>query len=464
MKKTLFISLSLVFCAPAGAQNEAFNIQRVFNAVADKAKPAVVSLKVVREEEETLVEPEFYFGYVVPRERTYRYDIQGLGSGFIIDPEGSVLTNYHVVEGASRIRVSLLDSGGKERTYMASVAGGDPALDLAVLKIKSRDKFPYLELDYSGKVKVGDFAIAVGYPFGFGQTVTSGIISALNAGIKLEGRKYSKLIQTDAAINQGNSGGPLLSLDGKVIGVNAAIFSPSGAFAGIGFAIPSTEVRRVLADITAGRRVRRGWLGVSIAALDPLMASRLGLKVTAGGIVNAVAEGSPAYEAGIVRGDVITACDGEAVETEEDLFYKTYTRRPGDQVELTYISKGTEKKEKITLAERPARDAGVVYTSGREPKAGGARKAEGYSWEGLSLRFAERGAVVDRIDPASKLFGYLRRGDLIRAVNKAAVSSAADLPDVFGAAKVSEGVVFDLERGGEGMFLSVQAKYVPDAR
>ncbi|MBI4802105.1 MAG: trypsin-like peptidase domain-containing protein [Elusimicrobia bacterium] len=458
MKKTVFASLALFICAAAGAQDEAFKVQRVFNEVAARAKPAVVALKVVREESETFIEPEFFFGYVVPRERTYSYDVQGAGSGFIIDPEGHILTNYHVVEGASRIRVSLADANGKEKTYMASVAGGDPALDLAVLKIKSRDKFPYLELDYSDKVKVGDFALAVGYPFGFRQTVTSGIISALNAGMKVGGRKYEKLIQTDAAINRGNSGGPLLNLDGRVIGVNAAIFSPSGAFAGVGFAIPAAEIKRVLADLVAGRKVKRGWLGVSVVALDSVMAAGLGLDIVSGGLVNAVAKGSPAYEAAIVRGDVITECDGEPLEAEDDLFYRTYTRRPGDVIELTLISKGLKKKEKITLAERPAENADVVYTAGRSKRADLEPRKSACAWEGLELRFEEGGAIVDRISGDSRLFGYLRRADVIKAVNRNGITSAAEMPAVFGAANLSEGVLFDLERNGEGKYISVQVK------
>ena len=454
MKKMLVISLVLFAGSAAFADDEAYKVQRVFNGVAAKAKPAVVSLKVVREEEETFIEPEFYFGYMVPRERTYHYDTHGVGTGFIIDPEGSILTNYHVVEGAAKIRVSLLDSAGKEKTYMASVTGGDPALDLAVLKIKSPDQFPYLELDYSGDVKVGDFAIAVGYPFGFKQTVTSGIISALNAGMKVEGRKYAKLIQTDAAINQGNSGGPLLNLDGKVVGVNTAIFSPSGAFSGLGFAIPASEVKRALADMIAGRQIKRGWLGVSITALDPMTAARLGLKVTSGGLVNAVAEGSPAYNAGIIRGDVITECDGAPVEMEDDLFYRTYTKRPGEQIELVYVSKGVEKKLNIILAERPVRDAGVGFTAGKSNM----RKGPAYNWEGLSLRFADDGAVVERISPDSKIAGYLHGGDLIKSVNNAAITSAAGLSEVFRAVKLSEGVVFDLEREGRSMVISLKAQ------
>lgn len=453
--RTMFAAFALFLTATAGAQEEAYKVQQTFNMVAAKAKPAVVSLKVVREDAETFIEPEFFFGYIIPRERTYRYDTQGVGSGLIIDPEGHILTNYHVVEGASRIRVSVADAGGKEKTYMASLSGRDPALDLAVLKIESTDRFPYLELEQLD-AKVGDFALAVGYPFGFRQTFTSGIVSALNAGIKVEGRKYEKLIQTDAAINQGNSGGPLLNLNGRVIGVNAAIFSPSRAFAGMGFAIPASEVRRVLPDMLAGREVKRGWLGISLTALDPVMAARLGLKATSGGIVNAVAKDSPAYEAGVTRGNIITESDGEPIEKEEDLFYRTYTRRPGDIMELTIISGKLTKKQKIKLAERPGRDSAVIYTPGRANKVRPEHKNNFYSWEGLDLRFEEGGAVVERIHADSKLFGYLRRGDMIRAVNRTAVASFAGMPNVFDAANLAEGVLFDIERDGNGMFISVQ--------
>lgn len=458
MKKTLLTALALFLCGTAGAQDEALKVQRTFNEVAAKAKPAVVSLKVVKEESETFIEPDFYFGYAMPRERTYSHNVQGVGSGFLIDPEGHILTNFHVVEGATRIRVSMLDAAGKEKTYIASVEGTDPALDIALLKVSSRDKFPYLELDYSGGLKVGDFALAVGYPFGFKQTVTSGIISALNAGMKVEGRKYEKLIQTDAAINQGNSGGPLLNLDGKVVGVNAAIFSPSGAFAGVSFAVPASEVRRALSDLLAGREVKRGWLGVSIVALDPVMSARLGLDTASGGLVNAIVRGSPAYEAGLARGDVITECDGEPIETEDDLFYRTYTKRPGDAIELALISGGVKKKEKIILAERPAGNAAVVYTAGRGKRTEAAPGRPGHVWEGLELRFTDGGALIERIGGDSKLLGYLRRGDLIKALNRKEISSAADLKAAFGGASLSEGVLFDIERDGEGRYISVQVK------
>ncbi|HAH31084.1 MAG TPA: hypothetical protein DCL44_02085 [Elusimicrobia bacterium] len=456
--KKVFFSIILFACASAGAQNEALNVQRAFNEVAAKAKSAVVSLKVVHEESETFIEPEFFFGYVVPRERTYRYDTQGAGSGFIINAEGYILTNYHVVEGASRIRVTLLDAAGREKTYIAAFTGGDAALDLAVLKIKSRDKFPYLELDSSGKVKVGDFALAVGYPFGFRQTMTSGIVSALNAGINVEGRKYEKLIQTDAAINQGNSGGPLLNLEGRVIGVNAAIFSPSGAFAGIGFAIPAAEAQRILPDLLAGRKIRRGWLGVSLVALDPVMAAGLGLNITSGGIINGVAKGSPAFEAGLARGDVITECDGEPIKSEDDLFYKTYTSRPGDMLALTFISQGIIKKASIRLGGRPGEDAVPALSAGVDIKEGGGKAAAGYNWEGLEVRFRNNSAVVDRISSDSRLLGYLRRGDVINAVNKARFSAPSDLERVFGAAALGEGILFDVERNGENMYISVQFK------
>ena len=457
-KRTLLFISMMLFSAAASAQDEALKVQQTFNLIAANAKPAVVSLKVVREEAETFIEPEFFFGYVVPRERTYRYDVQGMGSGFLVDPEGHILTNYHVVEGASRIRVSMVDADGKEKTYMASLSGGDPALDLAVLKIRSNDRFPYLELERSGGGKVGDFALAVGYPFGFKQTFTFGIVSALNAGIKVEGRKYEKLIQTDAAINQGNSGGPLLNLNGRVIGVNAAIISPSGAFAGMGFAIPASEVARVLPDLIAGRKVKRGWLGISLAAPDFVAAARLGVKTVSGGIVNAVVKGSPAYEAGITRGDIKTESDGEPVEKEEDLFYRTYTRRPGDEIELTVISGGQEKKVKLRLAERPGRNAAMEYTAGRTAKERQARKNSSYTWEGVDLRFEEGGAAVDRISPDSKLFGYLKRGDLIKAVNRTAIASEAGMPKVFSAADPAEGVLFDIERDGDDLYVSVQTE------
>lgn len=348
----LALSALLLAALPsaAPAQDEALKVQQSFNDVAEAARPAVVSIRVLREEVERVIEPEFFFGYMVPMEKQYRYETGGIGSGVIVDPKGYVLTNEHVVSGAERIQVIMLDKAGKEKTYLAELAASDQRIDLAVLRIKSRETFPHLKFA-AAPARVGDWAIAVGYPFGFRQTMTSGIVSAAEVSMRIQGRRYARLLQTDAAINQGNSGGPLLNIKGEIIGVNSAIFSPSGAFAGMGFAIPAAEARRAYEDFLGLKPARRGWLGTTLLKVDPYTAARLGLP--AGALINRVVPGSPAAAARLKRGDIVTAFAGEAVGDDADLLSFIYSRNPGDKVELSVYRNGKELKAQVKLGEQP---------------------------------------------------------------------------------------------------------------
>ncbi len=371
MRKLLIIAGLGALCAgPVFCQEEALKVQQAFNAVAEAAKPAVVSIRVLREEVERVVEPEFYFGYLVPVERYYKHDVGGLGSGVIVDPKGYVLTNEHVVSGADRIQVIMLGRDGKEKKYLARLAASDERLDLAVLKIDSKDVFPALKFA-AEPAKVGDWAIAVGYPFGFRQTVTSGIVSAAEISMRIQGRRYARLLQTDAAINQGNSGGPLLNLKGEIIGVNSAIFSPSGAFAGMGFAIPAQEARRAYEEFLGLKPALRGWLGVVLARLDPAVAARLGMP--SGALIARVEPGSPAAAAKLRRGDIVTSFDGEEVRDEADLLSFIYSRKPGDQAELGYYRAGDAKKTRVTLR---SRKTGGALVRPRNSGAAGGEEAD----------------------------------------------------------------------------------------
>ncbi|MDD5208215.1 MAG: trypsin-like peptidase domain-containing protein [Elusimicrobiales bacterium] len=452
--KTILLLACLFFPAIAAAQGAA-DLQLAFNSAAARAGPAVVSVQVIKEETQSVWEPDFFFGYSMPSEKVYRYNSAGLGSGAIIDKRGYVVTNLHVVEGAVNIKIMTQDAKGVEKEWPASFVGSDPALDIALLRIKGEGPFPWLDLNGKAALKVGDFVLAVGYPFGFKQTVTSGIISALNASLPVAGRRYEKLIQTDAAVNYGNSGGPLLNLKGEVVGINTAIASPTGVFAGMGFAVPASEIKIVLEDLLAGRKVKRGWLGLALAGLDPLTAARLGFAGPGGAVVNVAIPGAPAYRAGIRRGDIIFSCDGVPVENNEDLFLETYSRRPGDEVELVYQSGGVKKKVKVKLGERET----VLERITRHGRAGPRAAAPGdlFEWEGLSLIY-EDGALVAGISEESRLAGSLRRGDLIKTVNGISPRSAGDLEKVFSSASLYDGVVFDLVRNGESLSLSIQSK------
>ncbi len=456
MKITSYLLSFFLFmpaAVPAAAQDAARSLQKAFNDAAARAGKAVVSIEVVREGAARVVEPEYFFGYMMPMERVYRYDIEGVGSGVIVDPDGYILTNYHVVEGAKAIKVKMLNEKGRERTFIAEPAGGDAEMDLAVLKMRSRERFPFLRLAAEKTPKIGDWAIAVGFPFGLRQTVTAGIVSARGVSLKIQGRNYSNLLQTDAAINQGNSGGALLDIDGDVIGINTAIISPSGAFAGMSYAVPAAEAARVFADVRAGRRARRGWLGVSLLQADPVMMARLGVRGRAGGIINEVIAGSPAEKAGFRRGDVIVSCDGTPVETNEDLIHRIYTRRPGDKAEIVFLRDGREMSVSVTLAERTEEG-----TASARPAPGAAAGGANASWEGIDFRAGREGALVLKVSPDSRLYGYLHEGDLVREINRSPVRDAAGFRKAAAGADLREGVLFDLVRDGRPMYLSVQSQ------
>ncbi len=315
--------------------------------------------------------------------RTYRYNfflevvpLEGTGSGFIWDEAGHVVTNYHVVKNAQEVEVTLADG----TRLSAEIVGADPPNDLAVLRlvdVPPEVTLRPLPLGDSLSLKVGQFVVAIGNPFGFDRTMTTGVISALGRVIRSESGEFiGEVIQTDAAINPGNSGGPLLDIEGRVIGVNTAIFSPSGANAGIGFAIPAHTVARVVPELIARGYYRHPWLGVEGQTFDltpavaRLLRQRLGLKVPDRGIlVAAVYRGSPAHLAGIrggtrrvrignlilpVGGDVIVAVDGEPVFTERELRLLLENRyRVGDQVTVRLVRDGRELEVSVTLAERP---------------------------------------------------------------------------------------------------------------
>lgn len=434
--------------AQAGALEE---LQETYNAVAAKASKAVVSVQVVREEAQKVLEPEYFFGYVIPQERIYRHQTAGIGSGVIINSRGYVLTNYHVVEDAVDIKITMKDENGTEKTYMAGSVASDPALDIALLKVKEGGEFPFLDLNYSEKLKVGNMVMAVGYPFGFKQTVTSGIISALNAKLPVNGKRYEHLIQTDAAINPGNSGGPLLNLKGEVIGINTAIASPSGAFAGMGFAVPASEIKPVLDDMLAGRKIRRGWLGVSVINIDRVIAMRTGMNSTAGVIINEVMSGSPAHKAGLKRGDIILSCNDNEITGADALVLQTFSRRPGETVSLEILTGGKKKTVKVVLGDREKADKETVAVET-------ASKPEKTTiWEGVEMEATPSGALVTGIQNGSSMTGHLLRGDKISSVNGIKISSPETLKKAFRAASISEGVLFDITRDGKPTYVSVQS-------
>lgn len=284
-----------------------------------------------------------FFGQDAPPETRQQ---EGLGSGFLISADGYLLTNEHVIDGAQKIQVTIM---GKSQAIDAKVVGSDRELDLAVLKIDAGSDLPYLKLGDSEQIRVGNWVIAIGNPYGLDHTVTVGVISAKGRPIDVEDRHYRNLLQTDASINPGNSGGPLMGLDGEVIGINTAVSSEAQ---GIGFAIPSNTVKEVVNDLMTSGHVSRAWLGVEIQDITQEVASAYGYSGTEGVVVRAVVSGGPAAGAGVKEGDIITAVNDAKVTDTDDLITKVQGAGIGSKVKLTIWRDRQQITVDVTLTER----------------------------------------------------------------------------------------------------------------
>ncbi|HAH06577.1 MAG TPA: peptidase [Elusimicrobia bacterium] len=458
------LMFSLALPASAAQGSVARTLQDEFAALAKSAKPAVVNISTVREEQ-YLVQPNYYFGapddlfgqfYGQPtRPKVYTHRTGGVGSGFLFDPSGHVITNDHVVRDATEIKVTLTSPEGKEESLPGTVVGRDPNLDLAVVQVQAKRRFPFLRLADSDKVRVGEWAVAIGSPFSLEQTLTVGVVSAVRQSLSIEGRPYRNLIQTDAAINQGNSGGPLLNLDGEVIGVNTAIFSPSGASAGIGFAIASNEIKLALEYLLAGRQSPLGWLGVEAAPVDDLIMRRFNLPSADGVIVSAVMPGGPAQEAGLRRGDAIVALDGKPVQSPQDLVARITRIRPGTQVPLGIVRKGAAQTLSVRIGKRPDSQEPAQRPAPPEEEETNSAAAL-LTWEGAVFERSKGGIRVSSVEPSSPLFGTLKKGDLVRGVDGHEVASLEDIQSAVAAADLRRGMVFDVVRRGKALYLSVK--------
>ncbi|MBI3549409.1 MAG: PDZ domain-containing protein [Elusimicrobia bacterium] len=458
------LSVSILAAPVRAASSGAAALQDAFAETAARAKPAVVNISVVQNVQ--VQAPDFQFGdpedmlrQYMQGGRPHTYRLPGTGSGFLIDAKGFIVTNDHVVGRANEITVTLAQPDGKETKYSAKVIGRDPSLDLAVVQIQKSDKaFPFLKFA-DQTPRVGDWAMAIGSPFSLEQTVTVGIISAQRQSMVIEGKRYANMIQTDAAINRGNSGGPLLNLNGEVLGVNTAIFSPSGASAGIGFAIPASQVKDALNYLLAGKRVPRGWLGIALSPVDPVVQRRFALPSPEGALVNQVYPSSPAEKAGIKRGDVIRTFNKTAVASPEDIINAATKLASGKQVPVIIYRKGVPVDLMITLGRRPdwadepkARGPAEDEESPEDPKKEGA----GFRWEGAAFSQEQDGVTVADVKPDSPFAGSLIPGDIVRAVNDHEISSIDGLKTAAKKTKVQDGVFFDILRDGKPRYLSVK--------
>ncbi|WP_425408831.1 DegQ family serine endoprotease [Hyphococcus sp.] len=415
--------------APSAVPQSLEAVKLSFAPVVERAAPAVVNIytrRVVQQRSAFAGDPFFerFFGggdFGAPRERVQN----SLGSGVIVSPEGLVVTNNHVIEGMTEIKVVLND----RREYEAELMMADPQTDLAVLRIEVDEPLPYLVFANSDSIEVGDVVLAIGNPFGVGQTVTSGIISAL-ARTAVSISDYQFFIQTDAAINPGNSGGALIDIDGRVVGVNSAIYSRSGGSNGIGFAIPSRLVQQVIKSAISGTALVRPWIGASSSTVTADMAKALKLDRPAGAIVDDIWERGPADEAGIEPGDVIIEVDGQPVFDSQTLQYRVGVNNEGDSTEIVYVRNGRTRNANVTLAlppESPARDPREL--EGNHPLNGVtvANLSPRYSEE-LGLDPLSKGVVVANVQ--SRSFAArrgLRPGHKIVSVNGRNVETAAEL-------------------------------------
>jgi Do/DeqQ family serine protease len=397
------------------APTDAAQVKLSFAPVVKKVRNAVVNIsskRVVRQ-----VDPFFeMFGAGVPRAR-----VEGsLGSGVIVRSDGVIVTNNHVVEGGQEITVSLSD----RRDFPARVILTDPKADLAVLKIDAKD-LPTLAINSGEDLQVGDLVLAIGDPFGVGQTVTNGIISALNR-TDAGGGSY---IQTDAAINPGNSGGALVDMDGNLIGVNSMILSRSGGSQGIGFAIPGPVVRQVVDAALGGRKeVTHPWLGASGQAVTSDIAKSLGLDRPQGVLVTDIYPGSPAAQAGLRQGDAILSVDGQPVDDEAALTYRIGTHKPGDPVTLAYQRGGAAYSAKATVEAPPSRPRDEQLVQGENPFDGAVvLNLSPATAIQLDVDPFRSGVVVSEIRGGLSVNAGIRPGDLIKQVNGRPIATVADL-------------------------------------
>jgi serine protease Do len=378
-----------------------------------------------------------------------------LGSGFVIEDDGLIVTNNHVVDNADSVKVRLSDN----REFDAKVMGTDEQTDLALLKIDATN-LPELKLGDSDAVRVGEDVIAVGNPFGLGGTVTRGIVSAMARDI--DAGPYVDFIQTDAAINRGNSGGPLLNLEGEVIGVNSAIYSPNGGSVGVGFAIPSNTVKTVIAQLEDTGSVERGWLGVSIQNVTPEIAAAIGLKDEHGALVSEVVDGSPSQ--GVLKtGDVILSFDGKPVESSRELPKLVAAAKPDTEVKIDVLRQGKEEQVSLTLGKfKDSRTA--ANDTGNQPQASAASDKLGVTLEPITPTAREQlgleddvdGVVITSLDGSGRAADAgLQVGDVILRVGDTAVQSPHDVNQAIASSK-SDAVLLQIERRGARIFVGIK--------
>lgn len=486
---TLYAAEKQINEADTEALTIAQHFEHVFENVVNKVKPAVVSITSVKTfkhsqqrqrrmpedrfhppsrpgpDEDKGLDPfdqfrdffgdDFFDRFFRPRFPEGEFQIQGLGSGIIIDSDkGYIITNNHVVADADELKITL----GDKREFTGKVIGTDPQTDIAIVKIDGNN-LPAAELGDSDTIRVGQWAIAIGSPFGLTQTVSVGVISATgraNVGVA----QYEDMIQTDAAINPGNSGGPLVNIRGEVIGINTAIFTRTGGYQGIGFAIPVNMVKIIMKELIEKGKVTRGWLGVVIQDITPDLAKSFNVNVTEGVLVSEIQENSPAKEAGFERGDIVIEYDGKPIRDVNHLRNIVAQTGAGKKVKVKVLRDGKEKELTVKIGEQPAEL--FALTPGVQPS----EKELGMTVQNLTKELAkslgiedETGVIVSGVQPGSPAaISDIKEGDLIKEVNRKKINDVTDFKKALSEADKEKGILMLVKRGDFSRYVIVKAK------
>ena len=466
----LVVSPGTLFALSSHTQPLASNI---FVEIAKKQNPAVVNVSTKAKAETA------HKNFRVPRpgpgqnkspdpfrdfydrffgERPNQRPKRGMGSGFVIDKEGHILTNYHVIEGAGEI-VVILDDNGTEKEYTATLVGSDPKTDIALIKInrESGDNkdFPFLRLGSSENLEVGEWVVAIGNPFGLSHTVTVGVVSAL--GRSIGAGPYDEFIQTDASINPGNSGGPLINIEGDVIGINTAIISGNtGGNVGIGFAIPIDIAKGILKDLRERGTVTRGWLGVMIQKITPDLAKSFGLSQSEGALVGDVIPDGPAAKGGVKRGDVIVMFDGQQVKDMEDLPKIVAATRPNSVVDVEVIRDGSRMTLSVSI--ELLEDSQETVVAKADPLGLQVQDITEGLAQSLKLESVEGVLVSDVTAGNAAAEAGIRRGDVISEMNSSIVKDMRDYQNLMASVQKGSSVLFLVKRGGSTIYIAVKVE------
>ena len=435
-----------------------------FSGVVKVVSPVVVNIstsKIVERDTNPLSDlfDDQFFDFMEPHHKPKKWKERSLGSGVIVSPDGYILTNTHVVEKADEIMVTLSD----QQNFKGKIIGSDPKTDIAVIKISAQD-LPTIKWGNSDKIQVGEFVLAFGNPYSLSNTVTMGIVSAVgraNVGIA----DYEDFIQTDAAINPGNSGGPLVNIKGELIGINTAIFSRTGGYQGIGFAVPSNMAQSVMSQLINKGKVTRGWLGITIQNFTPELAKEFGLNKSTGALVTEILKGSPAEKAGIKRGDIITEVDDKPVKNVETLRNIIAQSKVGSRIQLKVIRDGNASLFTVTITELPQEISQNVPGEPDEKLPAEENALAGFSVMNLTQEIAkqldiskdEKGVVIVRVEPYSAAEeAGLKKGDVIQEINKKSIKNIQDFNYIISKVRKGDTLLLFINRGGNRFYITLK--------